>query len=645
VSSTNQKISFAGVLITLGIIFGDIGTSPLYVLKAIVGEGNVINRDVVLGGLSLVFWTLTLQTTIKYVIITLRADNKGEGGIFSLYALVRRKKKWLLVPAIIGGCTLLADGIITPPISVSSAIEGLRIINPEIQTIPIIILIIIGLFVVQQYGTNVVGKSFGPIMVTWFTMLGTLGFFQVIQHPEVLQAINPYYGIKLLVLYPQGFWLLGAVFLCTTGAEALYSDLGHCGRQNIQVSWTFVKTSLLLNYYGQGAWLILNEGKALSENPFYAIMPDWFVVIGIVIATLAAIIASQAVISGAYTLISEAMRLDIWPKVRVNYPTEKRGQLYVPSINWLLMLGCVGVVLLFKESSAMEAAYGLTINVTMLMTTILLNYYLKRLNLNRFLRYAITTLFVCVEIGFLVANLEKFAHGGWFTFALGSFLFVIMWAWHNAKKIKNKYLKYTPIKEHTDILNDISNDETIPKYASQLVFLTSSSFNHEIENKMIYSITEKQPKRADIYWFVHVDVCDDPYRNDYKVTYCSEHKNVIRVDFKLGFKVEQRISQLFRVVVEELVRNGEISIQSKYKSLAKYHKRGDFRFIVIEKVLTKSFALPIYSRLIMGIYFILKKFSVSEEKAFGLDLSMVVVEKVPLILEFNPSISLNRVYE
>ena len=365
--SLHSKLTTGGLLISLGIIYGDIGTSPLYVMKAILGD-YVISRDIVLGGISCIFWTLTLQTTLKYVIITLNADNHGEGGIFALFALVKKTKiKWLIIPAIIGGSALLADGIITPPISVSSAIEGLRLFNPKINTVPIVIGILIGLFTIQQFGSKIVGKFFSPIMLVWFTMLGVLGFLQIMTDASVFTAINPYYGYKLLQVHPEGYFVLGAVFLCTTGAEALYSDMGHCGRKNIRISWIFVKLMLLLNYFGQGAYLINHEGKTLSEiggnvkNPFYLIMADWFMPVGIVIATMAAVIASQALISGSFTLINEAMRLNFWPKVKIKYPTELKGQLYIPSINWLLLLGCIGIVLYFEESGNMEHAYGLAI--------------------------------------------------------------------------------------------------------------------------------------------------------------------------------------------------------------------------------------------------------------------------------------------
>lgn len=627
-----NKISFAGLMVTLGIIFGDIGTSPLYVMNAIVGDGP-INAAVVLGGISCVFWTLTLQTTVKYVIITLRADNKGEGGIFSLYALVRRRIPWLMWPAIIGGSALLADGIITPPISVSSAIEGLQIRYPHIQTIPIVIGILTLLFVIQQFGTGFVGKAFGPIMFLWFAMLGTLGIMQLNGNWEVLNAINPAYAYRLLVEHPEGFWLLGAVFLCTTGAEALYSDLGHCGRINIRVSWVYVKICLLLNYFGQGAWLLQHQGELLAgRRTFYALMPDQFLIIGIVIATLAAIIASQALISGSFTLISEAIRLNFWPKLRIMYPTDFKGQLYIPALNTMLWAGCIAVTLYFKESSAMEAAYGLSITITMLMTTVLLYHYLKYIRKVPFVVVIpMLIVFVFIEGSFLVANLLKFMHGGWVTLVIGGALIAVMFVWYRARKIKNRYTEFEKIDKYLPMLTNLAEDMSVPKNSTHLVYLTSANFDNQLETKIIYSIFQKQPKRADVYWFLHVDVLDTPYTMEYKVTEMSK-EHIFRVDFRLGFRVEPKINLLFRQVVENMVERGEVDITSRYESLKKEGLIGDFRFVVLEKYLSHDNKLSFIDKLVMDVYAELKKLSLSEERGFGLDTSSVTIEKVPMVV-------------
>jgi KUP system potassium uptake protein len=650
VSSHNkdlQKLTAAGLLISLGIIYGDIGTSPLYVFKAIIGEGHAISEGVVLGGVSCIFWTLTLQTTIKYVMITLQADNKGEGGIFSLFSLVRRRAKWLIIPAIVGGCALLADGIITPPITISSAIEGLHSKYPGVPTVYVVLAIILGLFFIQQFGTSLVGKAFGPIMFLWFSMMGVLGIGFIAQMPSILKALNPYYAYDLLASHGThaAFGILGAVFLCTTGAEALYSDLGHCGRSNIRVSWIFVKTCLILNYLGQAVWLMQHEGQVLDLNklnPFYQIMPSWFLIFGIGIATVAAVIASQALISGSYTLIAEAVRLNLWPKVKINYPSEQKGQLYVPSINWIMCAGCIGVVCLFQESAKMEAAYGLSITVAMLMTTILVSKFLKRRKVPSYLINLFLAVYLLVEGTFLSGNLGKFVDGGWFTLSIGALLFGVMWSWHTARRIRNRYVKFVEIEDYYEVLKELSDDETVPKYASQLVYLTSANFNSEIESKIIYSILQKQPKRADVYWLVHVDVMDEPYTRDYEVDFLVPNK-LIRIDFKLGFRVEQQVNLLFRKVVEDLVKKGEVDITSRYKSLNQRKIVGDFRFVVIEKVLSRSHNLSLYERIIMAVHTQMKKVSISEERGFGLDLSFVTVEKVPLMLADPETVVINRV--
>ncbi|HOM91434.1 MAG: KUP/HAK/KT family potassium transporter [Bacteroidetes bacterium] len=637
-----NKITFGGLLVTLGIIYGDIGTSPLYVMNAIIGD-RVISPELVLGGISCIFWTLTLQTTFKYVFLTLRADNKGEGGIFSLYALVRKTKvKWLVFAAILGGSALLADGLITPAISVSSAVEGIQILHPDLPTIPIIISIIFFLFFIQQFGSNFVGKSFGPIMLLWFSMLFILGFHQLMQNPSVLKAVNPYYAYQLLVNYPEGFWILGAVFLCTTGAEALYSDLGHVGRKNIYVTWTMVKFCLLINYFGQGANLLKFEGKTIDVNPFYQLMPEWFLLIGIIISTTAAVVASQALISGAFTVVNEAMRLNFGPKLKVVYPTDLRGQVYIPTVNWVLCIGCIGVILFFQHSSNMEGAYGLAIIINMMMTTILLSFYLY---LKRYPLPLVTLtflLFIVIEIAFLVANSIKFEHGGYVTMILAMFLFVTMYVWYAARKIRNQFVDFVKVKDFLEILTNLSKDESIPKYATNLVYLTSANRRDEIESKVMYSLLQKFPKRADIYWFVHVDVLDEPYTMEYKVEEMVNDK-VIHIDFRLGFRIEPRINQMFRQVVEELVKNNEVDITSRYTSLKEKNVIGDFRFVVIEKTLSYDNKLTFYEKFVLNAYDFLKMLSLPESKAFGLDTSSVTVENVPLVVKPSGKFKLKRI--
>ncbi len=650
-ASTNHnlhsKLSVGGILVTLGIIFGDIGTSPLYVMSAIIGKYNIV-PEVVLGGISAIFWTLTLQTTLKYVFITLSADNHGEGGIFALYALVKRTKvKWLIVPAIVGGSALLADGIITPPISVSSAVEGIKIYFPKINTIPIVITILIVLFGIQQFGTKIVGKFFAPMMILWFGMLAILGAVQISGNMEVIKAVNPYYAYKLLSIHPEGFYVLGFVFLCTTGAEALYSDMGHCGRKNIRVSWAFVKTALLLNYFGQGAYLINHQGETLKSinpnntNPFYLIMPDWFQPFGIIIATMAAVIASQALISGSFTLINEAMRLNFWPKVRIKYPTDQKGQLYIPSVNWLLLAGCIGIVLHFEKSSNMEAAYGLAIVLCMIMTTLLLTYFMIIKRTKLYLILPLILLYLVIEFSFLIACLDKFPHGGYVTILIAIVLIFIMTIWFMAKKISKNYTKVVKIDSYKKVLAELSIDLSIPKYATHLVYMTNANRVDEIEEKVMYSIMQKRPKRADLYWFVHVNVTNEPYKREYKVTEIIKD-DLFRIDFNLGFREPTKINLMFKTVLHDMVKRGEVDITSRYESLSKNNIIGDFKFVLSEKFLSNDSFMLWHEKLIMDTYFFIKKLSLSEEQAFGLDSSSVKVEKFPLVLHAPEKIHLKR---
>ncbi len=651
-----NKVSGAGLLIALGIIYGDIGTSPLYVFNSIVNE-RVVSEALILGCLSLIIWTITLQTTIKYVWLVLRADNKGEGGIFALFALVRRRRKWLIIPATIGGAALLADGIITPPISITSAVEGLKAL-PQFRemgtsTIMYIVLAIISLFFfTQQFGTSKIGKIFGPVMMIWFGMLAVLGIIHISDDFSILRALNPYYGINFLVTYKGGFWLLGAVFLCTTGAEALYSDLGHCGRGNIRISWIFVKTCLLLNYFGQGANLLRDHnGQKISDfipatadvNAFYDLMPQWFIVPGVIIATSAAIIASQAMITGSFTLINEAIRLNLWPKMRIKYPTEAKGQIFIPGINNLLYAGCVGVIFYFRESTKMEAAYGLAIITTMLMTTLLFSNYLVLQRVKPAFIYLFLSVFLVIELAFLLALCDKFVHGGYFTVMLGMLLFGVMFVWFKARKIKNRYIEFVRVDEYVPKLEELSNDEGVPKHATHLVYLTSANNPNEIEHKIVYSILSGKPKRADIYWFIHVDTLDDPYTCEYEVEHIIPN-DIIRVEFRLGFRIQPRLNLMFKQVVEDLVANREVNIGSRYESQQKNNMVGDFQFIVLEKFLSQDNELPFFENIVMKLYFMLKKFSVSEEKGFGLEQSNVSIEKFPLVIAPASKLQMERIY-
>jgi len=648
--SPNKRTSVAGLLIALGIIYGDIGTSPLYTFQTILTEGGRVDKGLVFGAISCIFWTLTLQTTFKYVFITLQADNHGEGGVFSLYSLVRRYSKNLVYPAIIGAGTLLADGIITPPITVTSAIEGLNMVKGlETHIVPgnslvmeIVLVILLLLFIFQRFGTKIVGASFGPFMFLWFFMLGILGVSQVIHYPGIFAALNPVYGIELLTLHPKGFWLLGAVFLCTTGAEALYSDLGHCGKSNIRVSWIFVKTTLVLNYLGQGAWTLANQDLSLKGiNPFFAIVPGWFLLPSVLIATMASIIASQALISGSFTLISEAISLGFWPRVKLKYPTDIRGQIYIPSINWILFMGCVLVVLYFRTSEAMTAAYGFSITVAMLMTTVLVSYFLRyKKHYPFWLVGAIITIFVCVETIFFVANAVKLLKRLFFlVFEIG--LITTMYVWYNARKMTLKLLTFVYIKDYFEAIEQLSINKNIPKFADHLVYLTKAGSHKQIEKRIIESIFSHTTKRADIYWLLNIGRADDPYTMEYSVEPLLENK-IMRIDFRLGFRIQPKIGIMFRKVVEELIANNEIVPDNRFPGLSA-EGSNDFRFVILERFLSYDNEFRFREGFILNTYFSIIKLAQSDPEAYGIDSDQAVVEKVPLVVAPVTKMNLRRI--
>jgi KUP system potassium uptake protein len=623
-------LSAAGVLVSLGIIYGDIGTSPLYVFKAIVGTNN-ISEDLILGGLSCVFWTLTLVTSVKYVYLALNADNKGEGGIFALYALVRRyKANWVIYPAIIGCATLISDGFLTPAITISAAIEGLAVKYPHIPTMPIVIGILVLIFFFQQFGTSVVGKTFGPIMLIWFVFLGALGLHQLWGNFTVLNAINPVYAWDLLTKYPHGFWLLGAVFLCTTGAEALYADLGHCGKGNIRVGWGFVKVCLLLNYFGQGAWLLSQEGSKLGDQiPFYTIIPEYLYNFGVVIATMAAIIASQALISGTFTLVNEAMKLKLWPSTRVRYPSQVKGQIYIPAINWILLAGTIMVVLIFRESTKMEGAYGLAITFDMLMTTSLLVYYFSTSKKSTVRSAVLAMVFFTLEGMFLISNLSKFPHGGWFSFTIAGFFFVMMFILLRARALRDRHTEFVDLKHYVTMIQDLQADKEVNKEATNLVYLAVADSKRYIDSNIIYSIFKKRPKRADVYWFLHVETVDSPFTSKYVVDTIIP-KKCFFIRMKLGFKTDHRVNLLFNKIIHEMADAGEIDLTSPYPSLHKYSMMGDFKFIILHSWASSDSEISSFDRVIIMSYRLLKNYSLSTEELYGIEAANLEVEKVPI---------------
>lgn len=646
---TTNKVTAATLLVALGIIYGDIGTSPLYALKAVIGTRK-IDEILVYGGLSAIFWTLILQTSVKYIWLTLKADNNGEGGIFSLYALVKRYGKKLVIPAVLGATTLLADGIITPPISVASAVEGLGMVNGlqdiivagNNVVVGLVVVILSLLFFFQRFGTQVIGKFFGPIMAVWFSMLLLVGISQIINHPDILKALNPYYAYEMLTQYPKGFWLLGSVFLCTTGAEALYSDLGHCGIKNIRISWIFVKISLIACYLGQAAWLMnQNEDFLNGRNPFFEIMPSWFLLPSIIIATLATVIASQALISGSYTLINEAINLNFWPRVAVRQPSELKGQIYIPSVNNVLWFGCVLMILYFRSSEHMEAAYGFSITITMMMTTLLLGYFLRfRLKWNKYAVFLIVGLFAIVESSFFIANVAKIKERWMFLFfELG--IFMIMYVWYNARNIHNRFTKFTELGKYSNQLAELSEDDGIPKFATHLIYLTKADRRHQVEEKIIKSIFSKKPKRADVYWFLHLNRTNEPYTLNYNVSELIDDK-VIKVNINVGFRIQPKTELYFKKIVQELVANKELNLHIRPDGSTKYNNEPDFKFVVIEKFLSVENEFKIKDSLLLNGYKYLKNFGISDEKAFGLDKSDVVIEQVPLLYQPISNIELIR---
>ena len=629
----HNKVSLWGLLITLGIVFGDIGTSPLYVMKAVLHTGETIDQRTILGALSCIIWTLTLQTTIKYVCVALRADNNGEGGILALYALLRRlKSKWIYILAIIGASTLLADGIITPAITVTTAIEGLESISPHLPVIPITLAIITIIFFVQRFGTESIGKSFGVFMLLWFLLLGIVGIISITSYPLILKAFNPYYAALLLAKSPQWFLILGAVFLCTTGAEALYSDLGHCGRKNITISWAFVKTMLILNYLGQGAWVLSHVQTASTVNPFFSIMPQSMLFFAIIMATGAAIVASQALISGTFSILSEAMNLHFWPRMRIKHPTQVKGQLYIPVINLAMYIGVVLIILLFRDSSHMEAAYGLAITITMLMTTLLLGSYLHTKGVSRLIMIFFIGAYCTIEGIFLAANLSKFLAGGWCTMLIGGILFLMMYVWIRAIKIRNHYISSKPLDDYYQIISDIKADMSIPKYASNLVYINHASKEGTVDDKLVYSIINKQPKRADHYWLINMDFVDTPDTLEYDCKVLIPN-TLYNITMHIGFRIEPRVSLYLRQVVEDLVANKKVDLTSNYPSLRKNGISGDFRFIIIHRVYYPENSVNRQQNLLMNFYALISKIGIDEPKALGLDTSMVMVERVPLIID------------
>ena len=637
-------------LIAIGIVYGDIGTSPLYVMKSIMaGNGGIekITEPFIIGSLSLVIWTVTLLTTIKYVLIAMKADNHGEGGIFSLYALVRQRGKWLIFPAMLGGAALLADGVLTPAVTVTTAVEGLRSIEVmnrflgegQWKVVVITLLIICALFAVQHAGTSKIGKAFGPAMFLWFSFLGIAGLVMLLQYPAVLKAFNPVYAIEVLFssYNKAGLMILGSVFLATTGAEALYSDMGHVGRENVYFSWPFVKICLVLSYLGQGAWIISNMGNTalygISDlNPFFQMLPEPLRPVAVLLSAMAAVIASQALITGSYTLVSEAIQLDLLPHLEIQYPSETKGQLFIPTVNQILWIGCSLVVVYFRSGHRIESAYGLAITLTMLMTTILLFAYLRHVKGKRYLSWIILGVFGCIEMVFFISSLGKFFHGGYFTAGLTLLILVLMIIWYRGTQMEEKFCTRLNMRDHIDTLVQLHNDESIPLMANNLVYLDSIPDAEYIERDVLYSILDKDPKRAKAYWFINVNILTNPYDMSYHVeTYGTDC--VFRVRLDLGFKCRQQINIYLRQIVADLQKSGELPPQNKKYSIYGQSTVGNFKFCVLQKsVPTKTDLLSPLDEFVLKNKYAVRKMVGGRSKWFGLDTSTLMVEHVPLIV-------------
>lgn len=631
-SDSSHKISLAGILITIGIVFGDIGTSPLYVFQAITEGGKYISEEFILGSLSCVIWTLILLATVKYIYFALNADNHGEGGIFALFALLKRRKmKWVIIPALIGCATLLADGFITPAISISSAVEGVKNIYPDLPVIPIVVGIIVVLFAIQQFGTQAIGKFFGPIMVIWFVFLGYLGFINVVKNPDVLKAFNPYYAFNLVVNVKGGFAVLGSVFLCTTGAEALYSDLGHCGKGNIRINWAIVSLLLFTNYLGQAA-LCLSDGFALKANQtvFYAMVPQYLLPFAIVIATAATIIASQALITGVFTLMNEAIKLKLWTNLKVKYPTDHKGQIYIPFINWFLMAGCLLVIAIFKKSSEMEHSYGLAITINMVMTSLLLVFLLfLRFPKLRPLYFIIFTFFIFIEGIFLFSNLGKIIHGGWFTLVLSIAFFILLFLYYKARELRTSITEYISMNKVIPLLNDVRNDDKIPYEATNLVFPTRSNSPEKLDLTVFHSLFMKKPRKAGVTWFLHIEILSEPWGVHYSVNEVID-KHCYYVNLQLGFKEEHRIEYMMRKIHCKMVDKGELVNESVFESVRGKIDEIDFKFIVLNSRVAMDNKLTPFQQLCVKGYRFVKATGLQPAEDFGLDKTNVFVDYIPI---------------
>lgn len=645
-----DKVTLAMSIVALGVVYGDIGTSPLYTMQTfLAGQGGVAHADetAVIGMLSLVFWTMTLITTIEYVLICMRVDNKGEGGIFALYSLLRRYGGWLIVPAMIGGAAFLADSVLTPAMSISSAVEGLQTLpalqsvfsaNPNL-TLVITIAIIVAVFAVQSRGTERIGKVFGTTVLIWFVFIAVTGGISMAHNLEVLRALNPVYGVEFLVSGDNraGLALMGTVFLSITGAEALYSDMGHVGRGNIYATWPFINLALVLSYFGQGAWIIrtienpvfVREGGA--PNPFFAMMSPELRYVAVVLSVVAGVIASQALISGAFTIVSEATRLNWMPHLQVRYPARTRGQLYIPTVNCVLCVATVAVLLIFRNSEHIAAAYGLALTVTMVMTSILVTVYLwhRRMHVAA---VVFAVVFPTIMLLFFVASMAKFMHGGWFTALLTLAILTVMVTWNEGTKLERAQRRHMQLDDCLPVLQRLHDDATIPYYSDNIVYLTSDQDMKRMDTDVFFSIFANHPKRAHAWWIVSVETTDDPFTREYTVEdYGTDY--LFRVRIRLGFKVSQSIPAYLHQIMHDLLRGGDLPQQTtRYPKVDADPEIGPITYVLIHKALMPESKVSAKGAWALRIKYAIRHVAGSPVKWFGLAPYNPVTEVQPLFL-------------
>ncbi len=658
-----DKISLGMCIVTMGVVYGDIGTSPLYLAQSFVsGQGGIryVDRTSVLGMLSLLFWSITLITTVKYVLIAMRIDNRGEGGIFALYSMVKRFAKWLWIPAMIGGAAFLADSVLTPAVSISSAVEGLKTlrafenvftVNPQL-TLAITVIIIVILFAVQSRGTERIGRVFGVVVAIWFTFMAVVGIIAIGKDWSIFAALNPWYGLEYLLnlngANRAGLAIMGTVFLATTGAEALYSDMGHVGRGNIYATWPFIFICLIFNYFGQGAWMIRNQSnKALwsapNVNPFFQTINPTLRYVAVILSVAAGVIASQALITGAFTMVSEATGLNWMPHLQVRYPARTRGQLYIPTVNFVLCAATLVVLMIFQNSERITNAYGLALTVTMITTVVLLMAYMWYAQKRRVLALIFGVVFLAIQSLFFISSLSKFFTGGWFTTILTIVIFTIMYTWDTGTRIERSQRRHMLPEDFLPALNILHKDKSVPLYADNLVYLTSDRELRRLDTDIFYSIFADHPKRAHAWWAVSVQVTDAPYTREYSVENFGTDF-LFRVRMRLGFKVNQNVSTYLHQIMHELIDQGTLPPQETiYPKVDNDPQIGTINYVLIHKALMPESKVDVRGALSLRIKYAIRHMAGSPVKWFGLAAFNPRIEVQPLFVQVQPIPPLTQV--